>query len=118
MKSFLARKFKFPCFTSQVSPFIDFKGDVIQNVTEYKFLGCLFKSNGNFRHSLEELAKKARKVLSDIIRRSSANAREPTLEFKSSEGLHSSVLKLALRSFMKILKRVGLIEFHTQNSYK
>jgi phage terminase small subunit len=28
--------------TSQVSPFIDFKGDVIQNVTEYKFLGCLF----------------------------------------------------------------------------
>jgi hypothetical protein len=33
-----------------------------------------------------------------------ANAREPTLEFKSSEGLHSSVLKLALRSFMKILK--------------
>jgi hypothetical protein len=49
--------------TSQVSPFIDFKGDVIKNVTEYTFLGCLFKSNGNLRHSLEELAKKARKVL-------------------------------------------------------
>ena len=32
--------------TSQVSPFIDFKGDVIQNVTEYKLLGCLFKCNG------------------------------------------------------------------------
>jgi phage terminase small subunit len=78
--------------TSQVSPFIDIKGDVIQNVTEYKFLGCLFKHNGN------------------IIRRSSANAREPTLKFKSSGGRHSSVLKLALRSFMKILKRVGLIE--------
>ena len=44
--------------TSQVSPFIDFKGDVIQNVTEYKFVGCLFKCNGNLRHSLEELAKK------------------------------------------------------------
>jgi hypothetical protein len=29
--------------TSQVSPFIDFKGDVIQNVTEYKFLGCFIK---------------------------------------------------------------------------
>jgi hypothetical protein len=49
--------------TSQVSPFIDFKGDVIKNVTEYTFLGCLFKSNGNLRHSLEELAKKARTVL-------------------------------------------------------
>ena len=49
-------------------------------------------------------------LLSGIIRRSSANAREPTLEFKSFEGLHSSVLKLALRSFMKILKRVELIE--------
>jgi phage terminase small subunit len=47
--------------TSQVSPFIDFKGDVIQNVTEYKLLGCLFKYNGNLRHSLEELAKTARK---------------------------------------------------------
>ena len=32
--------------TSQVSPFIDFKGGVIQNVTEYKLLGCLFKCNG------------------------------------------------------------------------
>jgi hypothetical protein len=49
--------------TSQVSHFIDFKGDVIQNETEYKFLGCLFKCNGNLRHILEELAKKARKVL-------------------------------------------------------
>jgi phage terminase small subunit len=49
--------------TIQVSPFIDFKGDVIQNVTEYTLLGCLFKYNGNIRHSLEELAKKARKVL-------------------------------------------------------
>ena len=47
--------------TSQVSPFIDFKGDVIHNVTEYKLLGYLFKYNGNLRHSLEELAKKARK---------------------------------------------------------
>jgi hypothetical protein len=43
---------------SLVSPFIDFNGDVIQNVTGYKFLGCLFKSNGNLRHNLEELAKK------------------------------------------------------------
>jgi hypothetical protein len=44
--------------TSQVSPFMDFKGDVIQNVTEYTLLGCLFKYNGNLRHSLEEMAKK------------------------------------------------------------
>ena len=44
--------------TIQVSLFIDFIGDVIKNVTEYTFLGCLFKSNGNLRHNLEELAKK------------------------------------------------------------
>jgi hypothetical protein len=50
--------------TIQVSPFIDFKGDVIQNVTEYKFLGYLCKCNGNLRHSLEELAKKAKSVAS------------------------------------------------------
>jgi hypothetical protein len=36
-------------------------------------------------------------LLSNIIRRTSANAREPTLKFKSSGGRHSSVLKLALR---------------------
>ena len=58
--------------TSQVSHFIDFKGDVIQNVTEYKFLGCLFKSNGNLRHSLEELAKKARKVLFSLREKTSS----------------------------------------------
>ena len=46
--------------TSQVSPFIDCKGDVIQNVTEYKFVCCLSKCNGNLRHSLEELAKKSK----------------------------------------------------------
>ena len=43
--------------------FIHFDGDTIQNVCEYKFLGCLLKSNGNLKHSLEDLAKKARKVL-------------------------------------------------------
>ena len=58
--------------TSQISPFIDFKGDVIQTVTEYKFLGCLFKSNSNLRHSLEELAKKARKVLFSLREKTSS----------------------------------------------
>jgi hypothetical protein len=58
--------------TIQVSPFIDFKGDVIQNVTEYKFLGCLFKSNGNLRNSLKELAKKARKVLFSLREKTSS----------------------------------------------
>jgi hypothetical protein len=55
--------------TSQVSHFIDFKGDVIQNVTEYTFLGCLFKSNGNLRHSLEELAKKSKESFIFIARK-------------------------------------------------
>ena len=58
--------------TGQVSPFIDFNGDVIQNVTGYKFLGCLFKSNGNLRHSLEELAKKARKILFSLREKTSS----------------------------------------------
>ena len=58
--------------TGQVSPFIDFNGDVIQNVTGYKFLGCLFKSNGNLRHNLEELAKKARKVLFSLREKTSS----------------------------------------------
>jgi hypothetical protein len=39
---------------------------MIQNVSEYKFLGSLIKSNGNFNHSLEDLVKKAQKVLFSI----------------------------------------------------
>ena len=46
--------------------FINFKGNMIQNVSEYKFLGSLIKSNGNFNHSLEDLVKKAQKVLFSI----------------------------------------------------
>ena len=41
--------------------FINFKGNIIQNVSEYKFLGSLIKSNG-----IEDLAKKAQKVLFSI----------------------------------------------------
>jgi hypothetical protein len=65
--------------TSQVSPFIDCKGDVIQNVTEYKFLACLFKYNGNLRHSLEERrftlfsVKACTKVNYEDIKESGAN---------------------------------------------
>ena len=44
-------------------PFINFNDVMIQNVCEYTFLGCLLKSNGNLKHSLDDLAKKARKVL-------------------------------------------------------
>jgi hypothetical protein len=55
--------------TSQVSPFINFKGDVIKNVTEYTFLGCLLKSNGNLRHSLEELAKKSKESIIFLARK-------------------------------------------------
>jgi hypothetical protein len=39
---------------------------MIQNVSEYNFLGSLIKSNGNLNHSLEDLAKKAQKVLFSI----------------------------------------------------
>jgi hypothetical protein len=39
---------------------------MIQNVSEYTFLGSLIKSNGNINHSLEDLAKKAQKVLFSI----------------------------------------------------
>lgn len=46
--------------------FINFKGNMIQIVSEYKFLGSLIKSNGNLNHSLEDLAKKAQKVLFSI----------------------------------------------------
>jgi hypothetical protein len=46
--------------------FINFKGNMIHNVSEYKFLGSLIKSNGNINHSLEDLAKKAQKVLFSI----------------------------------------------------
>ena len=46
--------------------FINFKGNMIQNVSEYIFLGSLIKSNGNLNHSLEDLAKKAQKVLFSI----------------------------------------------------
>ena len=50
--------------TSQVSPFIDCKGDVIQNVTEYKFVCCLSKCNG-----LEELAKKSKESFIFLARK-------------------------------------------------
>jgi hypothetical protein len=32
--------------------FIKFKGNMIQHVLEYTFLGSFIKSNGNFNHSL------------------------------------------------------------------
>jgi hypothetical protein len=45
---------------------------MIQNVSEYIFLGSLIKSNGNLNHSLEDLAKKAKKVLFSIKSRVSS----------------------------------------------
>ena len=74
--------------TSQVSPFIDFKGDVIQNVTEYKFVGCLFKCNGNLRHSLAELAKKARKVLFSLFIYNTRKDKQHDYLFKSTSNTY------------------------------
>ncbi len=63
--------------------FIDFKGTMIQNVCEYKFLGCLLKSNGNLKHSLDDLAKKARKVLFSLREKSISMGNFPIKVFKN-----------------------------------
>ena len=47
----------------QNDSFISYKNNMLQNVTEYRFLGSLLKNNGNLNHSLEDLANKGRKVL-------------------------------------------------------
>ena len=44
------------CNINSNTSFINFKGNMIQNVSGYKFLGSLIKSNGNLNHSLEDLA--------------------------------------------------------------
>ena len=42
------------------------------SISEYKLLGSLIKSNGNLNHSLEDLVKKAQKVLFSIKSRVSS----------------------------------------------
>ena len=46
--------------------FINFKGNMIQNVSDYTLFGSLIKSNGNLNQSFEDLAKRAQKVLFSI----------------------------------------------------
>jgi hypothetical protein len=72
----------------------------------------LIKSNGNLNHSLEDLAKKAQKVLLSIksrvasslgnipIKVSSANNNDPMLELTSLGGSDATELKLASISFI------------------
>ena len=52
--------------------FINFKGIMIQHVSEYNLLGSLIKSNGNLNYSLEDLAKTVQKVLFSIKSRVSS----------------------------------------------
>lgn len=49
--------------TSKFPYFIKFKCNIIQNISKFKILGRLLKCNGNLRHSIEELSKKAITVL-------------------------------------------------------
>ena len=48
--------------TPKTNP-IFYKNEQLENVSEYKFLGSVLKSNGNLKSSMEDLAKKARKVM-------------------------------------------------------
>lgn len=47
-------------------PFVKFKGNYLENVKEFKFLGCMLSSNGNLNNSSLDLSKKASKVLFSI----------------------------------------------------
>ena len=58
-------------------PFIKYKNQFIDNVTEYKFLGSVICSNGNLNSSINDLAKKARKVLFALYSRFSAIGNVP-----------------------------------------
>ena len=51
---------------------ISYKNNLLQNVTEYIFWGCLLKNNGNLHHSLEDLAIKGRKMLFSIKAKTSS----------------------------------------------
>ena len=60
-------------------------------------------------------------LLSIILRRSSADEREPTLEFKSSGGLHSSVLKACTEVIYEDIKESGanrIFLFHTSKHFE
>ena len=73
--------------------FINFKGNMIQNVSEYKFLGSLIKSNGNLNPSLEDLAKKAQKVLCSIKSRVASLGNIP---IKASNNLFDKLVQSVL----------------------
>ena len=73
--------------------FINFKGNMIQNVSEYKFLGSLIKSNGNLNPSLEDLAKKAQKVLFSIKSRVASLGNIP---IKASNNLFDKLVQSVL----------------------
>ena len=58
-------------------PFILYKNQYIENVSEYKFLGSLIKRNGNLNFSMCYLAKKAKKVMFCLYSRFSAVGNVP-----------------------------------------
>ena len=46
--------------------FVKFKDNFLENVKEYKYLGCMINSNGRLVNSSLDLSKKAKKVLFSI----------------------------------------------------
>lgn len=52
-----------PNSAKSVVSFLNYNGNMITNVLEYKFLGTLIKSNGKLISSLGDPAKKQEKVI-------------------------------------------------------
>lgn len=48
---------------NKINPFIKYKGQLLENVREYKYLGCIISSNGSLVNCSSDLANKARKAL-------------------------------------------------------
>lgn len=86
-------------------PFINFNDVMIQNVCEYKFLGCLLKSNGNLKHSLDDLAKKARKVLFLLREKSVSMGNFPIKVF-------SNLFDKLIRPILTYNSEISFMDYH------
>ena len=86
-------------------PFLNFNDVMIQNVCEYKFLGCLLKSNGNLKHSLDDLAKKARKVLFLLREKSAAMGNFPINVF-------NNLFDKLIRPILTYNSEISFMDYH------
>lgn len=48
--------------------FFYYKGEVIKNVKEFKYLGIILSRTGSFTKAKKHLCEKAQKALQDVIR--------------------------------------------------